>query len=152
MQSTVSCSRSEQSKTKLLERQHHVGQAAHDNPYWHPEEKSHVINSDDVRMVAFEVFNIVRASLSMMGDGSADEDGEEEKAPSQIEQLHYELAEIKLSKALLQLAVMVRTVDDFWTDYGHQDYVAKVEALNEDNDFGILTTGEKSSNLTLREA
>jgi hypothetical protein len=103
-------------------------------------------------MVAFEVFNIVRASLSMMGDGSADEDGEEEKAPSQIEQLHYELAEIKLSKALLQLAVMVRTVDDFWTDYGHEDYVAKVEALNEDNDFGILTTGEKSSNLTLREA
>lgn len=88
----------------------------------------------------------------MMGLGSEGEVEQEDKAPSLIEQLHYDMAEIKLSKALLQLAVMVRTVDDYWTDYGHEDYVAKVAALNKDSSFGTLTIGEKTSELNLREA
>lgn len=123
-----------------------------ENPYWHPEEKSHVISCDDVRLVAFEIFNIVRSSLSMVGLGSDGEEEREEKVPGPTEQLHYELAEIKLSKTLLQLAVMVRTADDYWTDYGHEDYVAKVEALNKDTQFGTLTIGDKTSKLSLREA
>ena len=123
-----------------------------ENPYWHPEEKSHVINTDDIRSVAFDVFTIVRSSLSMVGLSGVDEEDREEKTPSPIEHLHYELAEIKLSKALLQIAVMVRTVDDFWTDYGHEDYVAKVETLNKDNSFGTQTIGDKTSDLSLREA
>jgi len=123
-----------------------------DNPYWHPKKKGHVINGDDVRLVAFDVFNIVRASLSMTGEGiEGGEDGDE-KALSRIERLHFELAEIKLSNAILQLAVMVRTIDDIWTDKGNEHYFAKIDALNKDHNFGWLASGDRSTDLTLREA
>lgn len=122
-----------------------------ENPYWHPEEKSHIVNTDDVRLLAFDIFNIVRASLSMMGAGIEAED-EEGDTPTPSEELHYHYAEVQLSKSLLQFAVLMRTLDDYWSDYGHEDYVEKIAKFNKDSYFGRLTFDEKTTDLSLREA
>jgi hypothetical protein len=118
-----------------------------ENPYHHPEGKPHVVKSDEVRFLAFEVFNIVRASVSMQGSG----DGEGE--PTWAEQLHYELAEVELSKKLLRIAILMRTLDDFWYGWGHEDYVEKIASLNKDGAIGSLTrVGKEAENLTFRES
>lgn len=90
-----------------------------DNPYWHPEEKNHTVNGDDIRLLAFDIFNIVRASMSMMGDGLHEQpDEDDDREPSPVEALHYLYAEPELSKKLLQLSILLRTLDDYWLDYG----------------------------------
>jgi hypothetical protein len=48
-----------------------------ENPYWHPEEKRHVVNGDDVRDLAFDIFNIIRASAALKAESglrAAEED------------------------------------------------------------------------------
>jgi hypothetical protein len=122
-----------------------------ENPYWHPDEKSHIVNTDDVRLLAFDIFNIVRASMSMMGAGIEAEHGETD-APTPSEEVHYLYSEIQLSKSLLHFAVLMRTLDDYWSDYGHEDYNQKIVELNRDSKFGTLLFDEKPAGFTLREA
>jgi len=121
------------------------------NPYWHPEEKNHIVNPDEVRELAFDVFNIVQSSMSMRGRG-APKDEDEDSEPTSIVHMHYELAEYQLSSKLLRIAVLVRTLDDYWSSWGHEDYVKAVANLNRRTDIGTLTVKEKSTDLTLREA
>jgi hypothetical protein len=122
-----------------------------ENPYWHPEQKSHVVNTDDVRLLAFSVFNIVRASMSMMGAG-IELDVEKDQLPTLMEILHYEYAEHQLSKNLLQIAVLMRTLDDYWSDLGHEIYSDNVKRINKENRVGLIENGDKSCELSLREA
>jgi hypothetical protein len=122
-----------------------------DNPYWHAEDKTHVVDFDEVRQIVVASFNTVRASLSMMGRG-VEPDEDEDREPSPAEKLHYELAETQLSQNLLRLAVLIRTLDDICSFDKDEAYSKKVTELNADNDIGTVTTGDKTDNLTLREA
>lgn len=121
-----------------------------ENPYWHPEEKPHIVNTDDVRLLAFNIFNILRASLSVAGSRTYAEDGDDEEGDliTPSDKLHYDYAEVQLSKSLLQFAVLMRTLDDYWLDYGHGDYLNKIEKINRDDAVGSLN----SEDLSLREA
>lgn len=119
-----------------------------DNPYWHPEEKRHVVDINDVRLLAFNIFNIVRSSMSMMGAGIALDEEEDDATLTPIENLHYKHAEKQLLKHLLRLAILMRTLDDYWLDLNHKEYIQKVGILNENGIFGIFG----SADLTLREA
>lgn len=122
-----------------------------ENPYWHPEEKNHVVDFDEVRSLSFDVFNIVRTSMSMMGQGEpndSDEDGE----PTSVETVHYQLAEVELSKKLMRIAVLMRTLDDYWSDGGHEDYVKKLADLNNDSGVGWVVKSKNVEDLSLREA
>jgi len=125
-----------------------------ENPYWHPEEKSHIVNTDDVRLLAFNIFNIVRASLSVAGSRTyaEDEDDEEGDLITPSDKLHYDYAEVQLSKSLLQFAVLMRTLDDYWSNYGHEDYNNKIEEINKVDAVGSFTSEKKTQDLSLREA
>jgi hypothetical protein len=127
-----------------------------DNPYHHPEQKKHVVNSDDVRRLAFEAFNIVRASMGMMGQGLVEEveEGEEGEGAVQtsIEDLHYQLAEQELSSKLLRIAMLMRTLDDYWSDLGHDSYVEAINKVNKDNDVGLFWVDDEPTSFTFREA
>ncbi|MEG3618739.1 hypothetical protein V5T82_09750 [Magnetovibrio sp. PR-2] len=122
-----------------------------ENPYWHPEEKSHIVNTDDVRLLAFDMFNIVRTSMGMVG-GDLEAEDKEGDVTTQSEDLHYHYAEAQLSKNLLQFSILMRTLDDYWSDYGHEDYIDKIGKLNADYDFGMLNSDTKSDVLSFREA
>jgi len=122
-----------------------------ENPYWHAEEKNHVVNADEIRDLAFDIFNILRASMSLRAEsGFKDEDDDVE--PSHLEQVHYDLAEYHFSTKLLRLAVMMRTLDDYWSDWGHEDYLEAMKKLNKEAGIGTLDTNKKSTDLTMREA
>jgi hypothetical protein len=127
---------------------------AMENPYWHPEEKPHIVNTDDVRLLAFNIFNILRASLSVAGSRIDAEDDEDEEADTLTpsDKLHYDYAEVQLSKCLLQFAVLMRTLDDYWSNYGHEDYIDKIAEINKDNAVGNFISEKKTEDLSLREA
>lgn len=122
-----------------------------ENPYWHPEEKNHVVKGDEVRDLAFDIFNIVRASMSLRSE-SADKDEDDDADPTHIEQAHYDLAEYHFSTKLLRLAVLMRTLDDYWSSWGHEDYVEALKKLNKETAIGTLDANKRSTDLTMREA
>jgi len=120
-----------------------------ENPYWHPQYKPHIVEPDELRLLAFEIFGIVRASMSMAGSGM-EPDEDEDLEPTELEQLFYKSAETELSKKLLRLAVLMRTLDDYFA--GDEDYA---EAMAEFKDqIGAAFEWEKSpeSEFTLRDA
>ena len=109
-----------------------------DNPYWHPEEKRHVVEITDIHLLAFNIFNIVRSSMSMMGAGLELDTEENDNTPTPIETLHYKYAEEQLLKYLLQLAILMRTLDDYWIGLANREYIQKIKNLNEHGGFGLL--------------
>lgn len=117
------------------------------NPYWHPDYKPHTVDFDEIRQVAFDTFNIVRASGSMMGQG-LDPEEDELNDPSPSEKLHFERAEAQLSKNLLRLAVLMRTLDDVLSLAQNEAYSSKARELGAQNSIGSLNDTE----LSLREA
>lgn len=117
------------------------------NPYWHPDTKPHTVDFDEIRQLVFDTFNIVRASTSMIGQG-LDLDEDELGDPSLGEKLHFELAEMQLSKNLLRLAVLMRTLDDVLSSTPNEAYSRKARELGAENNIGLLNDTE----LGLREA
>ena len=85
-----------------------------DNPYWHDKFKPHLIDRGEIRLLCFEIDNIVAGSMSWQGKGA---DLEEDESPefSILDQLSFRMAESELSKRLLRLALLVRTFDE-WRD------------------------------------
>lgn len=120
------------------------------NPYWHPDEKNHVVDPYEVLELAVDVFNIVRSSMSMQSDG-ADKDIDEDYEPTPIEQAHYDWAESQLSRKLLRISVLLRTLDDYLSDRRHKDYIKLVSQLNKESNFGTLDIKKKSTDLKFRE-
>lgn len=123
-----------------------------ENPYWHPEEKRHVVNGDDVRDLAFDIFNIIRASAALKAESALRQAEDEEVEPNSIEQVHYDRAEYHFSSKLLRIAVLMRTLDDYWSDWGHEDYLEELKKINEEAGVGTLEINERSGDLTLRDA
>lgn len=82
------------------------------NPYWHPKAKPHEIDRGTIRLLCFQMYNLVWASVNNAGTGLVLEEGEVEAEKTELEKLHFRMAEPELSKMLLHLAIQVRTFDD----------------------------------------
>lgn len=76
-----------------------------ENPYWHEFYKPHAIDFDEVRASCFEAFTIVATSRSLQGLP-----GDEVGGP--LHEYFWRTAEVRLSKALLNLAIKMRTFED----------------------------------------
>jgi len=110
-----------------------------ENPYHHPFEKPYSVNTKDIKILRFEIYNLVMASAGHQGMG-IDYDDEKPNAILLIERLHYELAEAELSKKLLQLAISTRTLDDVfsnsYSDEIRKAYVEGRKTIDDASDLG----------------
>ena len=129
-----------------------------ENPYWHPEVKPHSVDTESVRALLFEIYNLITTSASLPGQGGGhkeEEDGIEIEPgePIQpIEALHYQLAERELSRKLLQTAMMLRTLDDIYANAeGNEGYVAAMKVIDTRDTVGCFSSS-KTKDLRFREA
>ena len=119
-----------------------------DNPYWKAGTKPHYLDREAVRIKCFDAFNIITASASL---GSRYEvmESEGDVEPSTMFKLHLRLAEQRLSQLLLEIAVFVRTFDDFMSSLAPEAY-QRFSVETDGADFiGVL---DGNGNLRLREA
>jgi hypothetical protein len=119
------------------------------NPYWHDEYKPHLIDRTEIRSLCFEINNIFTASMMTPQTSEIEEDDGYEF--SRLEQLCFTFAEAELSRRLLKLALLVRTLDDtFLRDDSAGGYVSYKKKIEEANvTLGAVYTG--SFALTIRE-
>ena len=124
-----------------------------ENPYWHDEFKPHLIDRSEIRLLCFEISNIVTASMSRQGEGMETSDEEERPEFSVLDRLCFSLAEAELSKRLLKLALLVRTFDDTMSrSDSADDYMAFRKRIEkESNDFGAVYQGQESVAESIRE-
>lgn len=90
-----------------------------DNPYWLSEGQRHHVNLEAIRLLCFELLCISEASqplVKSMEDIELEEGHQISEADLSLLRLHQRYAFNQLSKALLQLALMVRTYDDQMRD------------------------------------
>jgi hypothetical protein len=112
-----------------------------ENPYWHPEAKTHAIDLQEVQLLCFDLFNLVTASANM----SPPEGGE----LSSLVAGHHRMAEGELSKRLLRLAVLVRTFDDVMAGSTEAEaYESYKKSIDENANFGHVFEG---GDLNVRE-
>lgn len=125
--------------------------AAMDNPYWHKNDKPHVVEKSEIEALCLEFAHIIYASHGVSSQFQADGDGEE-AALDRVARLHHARAEPMLSRALLRLAVLVRTFDDQMQD-GDDDgaYVAHRNTIDAEGPFGAVHDGGQID-LSLRES
>jgi len=118
------------------------------NPYWHPETKPHVIETQEVERLCLDCLHIMLASHTVV-TLDLDDDGIPTGA-SRLRQLHLANAEKMLSRAMLQIAVLVRTFDDQQMQYGDEDYIAHVKAIDAEGPFATAYDGSDDE-LGIRE-
>lgn len=120
------------------------------NPYWHDTFKPHLTDRSEIRLLCFEIYNIVTASMSRQEAGLS-----EHELPEfpEIDSLCFRMAEAELSRRLLRLALLVRTFDDTLSKADESaDYAnhrSRIEAEHED--FGAVYEGPQGSTKTIRE-
>ncbi|WP_143523867.1 hypothetical protein [Rhizobium rhizosphaerae] len=124
-----------------------------ENPYWHEDYKPHLVDKAELKILCFDINNIVTASASQQGSGEVLEEGEEKPGFSFIERLMYEMAEAELSKKLLRLALLVRTFDDtlLRSDVADEYSSYKKEIEERNNGFGVTFEGKDGQTNTIRE-
>ena len=119
------------------------------NPYHRPEDKPHFLDRSEARTMCFDIFNIFAASRELGGEFEMAEPEEGDSRSSSNFKLHQDLAEIRLSQLLLQLAVFVRTFDDVFSSGEHAEAYSKHATTTQgENLIGTLNGGD----LRLREA
>ncbi len=102
------------------------------NPYWHEYKKPHVVDFEGVRDHCFQAFSIISASRSMMGL-SSDEVG------GILSDTFHEKAEERLARLFLDIALQMRTFEDFLTAIdSRKEYDAYVKKTFESGEFGSL--------------
>ncbi|MGO7057478.1 hypothetical protein ACCS70_35260 [Rhizobium ruizarguesonis] len=102
------------------------------NPYWHEYFKPHVISFDEVRDLCIEAYTVIAASRSMAGLPSEDVGGS-------LHEYFWRTAEERLSRALLNLAVRMRTFEDILSSSEMRaDYDGLISNLVEDDQIGSL--------------
>ncbi|MBG0797159.1 hypothetical protein IYX23_05590 [Methylocystis sp. L43] len=82
-----------------------------ENPYWTTAGQGHHLDLQDMRVLCFDIHNIVASSSTLIGRLELAEP-EELSEDSTLRKLHYEISEPLLSNRLLHLAIMLRTYDD----------------------------------------
>lgn len=124
-----------------------------DNPYWSSDGQKHHVDLEAVRLLCFELVSIFEASRSL-ADGIESQESEEEveltEADVPLVRLHQRYAFVQASKALLQLALMVRTYDDQMRESDRAEkYAEHVGNVDDVRYSGVLIGIE---NLSFREA
>jgi len=124
-----------------------------DNPYWTSEDQRHHLSLESFRLLCFELLCIFEASKPLIEDVEAielEEGKEIDPSALVLLKLHHSHAFIQCSKALLQLALLVRTYDDQMKASGKKAaYQAHLASIDDGNYVGILD-GENT--FSLREA
>jgi hypothetical protein len=118
------------------------------NPYWHPEVKPHAIDVDEVERLSLECAHLIFAShqAAVM---DLDEEGNRQRK-SRLARLHLANAEKILSKAMLQIAVSVRTLDDQLCQSGDAQYASHLKAIDDRGPFAI-SHGDEEAKLSMRQ-
>ncbi|GGE02585.1 hypothetical protein GCM10011390_21850 [Aureimonas endophytica] len=130
-----------------------IGEQNLTNPYWHEAYKPHLVDRIEVRLLCFEINNIVSASMSQQRSGDLLDEGEEKPDFSPLERLCYAMAETELSKRLLRMALLVRTFDDTMLRF---EQAEAYEAHKRDIElrhigFGATLKGKEDITNTIRE-
>jgi hypothetical protein len=121
------------------------------NPYWLTAGQGHHLDLQAMRVLCFDIHNIVAASSTLIGSLEFAEP-EELKVESPLRRQHYELSEPLLSNRLLHLAIMLRTYDDMMrANDPSGSYAAHAEATSGLAFIGGLS-GRLDTPLSLREA
>ncbi|WP_353640818.1 hypothetical protein [Mesorhizobium sp. WSM2239] len=103
-----------------------------ENPYWHEFYKPHVVDFHEVRELCFRAFAIAAASRSMMGVPG-------EEIGGTLHDAFFRMAEARLSDALLNLAVKIRTFEDIIADSEAADeYAALLKKIFEPEQLGSI--------------
>lgn len=123
------------------------------NPYWSSDGQRHYIDLESIRLLCFELLCLFEASKSLAQESDLIEADDEDKVMESamtLFRLHQKYAFIQTSKALLQLAVWVRTYDDQMRESDKaEEYVRHIEANDDGHYVGTLLGKEK---FTSREA
>ena len=124
-----------------------------DNPYWTSEGQRHHLSLESIRLLCFELLCIFEASKPLIEEVEAVELEEgKEIDPSEpvLLKLHHNYAFVQCSKALLQLALLMRTYDDqMKASVKQESYQSHLISIDDGNYVGILN-GAKT--FRLREA
>jgi hypothetical protein len=122
-----------------------------ENPYWHHFVKAHQIELEEIKHLVFEIYNIVSASIQLQGDGMTEE--HERAAITATQKLHFEMAETVLSKRMLQLALLIRTLDDVMDQFVEPEQYRVFRATMEKEflGFGAVFEGDDSITNSIRE-
>ncbi|MEP2532868.1 hypothetical protein [Shimia sp.] len=123
-----------------------------ENPYWHPTIKPHAFDPDSVSEQCLKCFEPLStsSSLGVFWESASEDEGLEESIWSYptLVKLHQQCAELKLSSALLFLAISFRTLDDQRReDEGFREFVKNLETS-----FSNLHFYQGNGKTTLREA
>ncbi len=98
------------------------GNTMTENPYHHPDYKPHVVDRGEIRRLAFELAAIIKASATRI-----------DSAPA-LEAVMFEDSEAEISRRLLRIALLVRTLDEtmsrpeIYPSKKYEAYRTKVES------------------------
>lgn len=122
------------------------------NPYWHDEFKPHLTDRGEIRLLCFEIHNIVASSASRQGLGLDPNDDEEDATYPEIDNLCFAISEAELSKRLLRLALLVRTFDDtLRRNDRSEEYLLHRKGIEEEANLGAVLQGPHDLANTIRE-
>jgi hypothetical protein len=87
--------------------------------YWQTEGQGHYLDLSSLKLICFELLNLIEASRAVVqrfDDMEAEEERRFDTKTQPLIALHIELSDVQLRKHLLQLALFVRTYDDLMRD------------------------------------
>ena len=124
-----------------------------DNPYWSSDGQRHHIDLESIRLLCFELLSLFEASKSLTEEFDlVESEGERELTEADVPllRLHQRYAFVQTSKALLQLALVVRTYDDQMRESERaEDYARHIK---EHDDGHYIGTFHGSEEFSLRES
>ncbi len=123
-----------------------------ESPYWQTEGQGHHLDLSGLKLICFELLNLIEASRAVVqrfDDMEAEEERRFDTKTQPLIALHIELSDVQLRKHLLQLALFVRTYDDLMRDSEYaKAYNERTLKFDGDDALGWISEGR----LGLREA
>ena len=124
-----------------------------DNPYWTSEGQRHHISLEAMRLLCFELLCIFEASRPLVASIEEQELEEERRVDESelsLRRLYQSHAFTQSSKALLQVALMVRAYDDQMKESDRcEEYKQHLASIDDGNCVGVL---DGKDSFSLREA
>ena len=123
-----------------------------ESPYWQTEGQGHHLDLSGLKLICFELLNLIEASRAVVqrfDDMEAEEERRFDTKTQPLIALHIELSDVQIRKHLLQLALFARTYDDLMRDSedarAYNEHASKFDG---DDTLGWISEGR----LGLREA
>lgn len=95
-----------------------------ESPYWQTAGQGHHVDLATLKLICFDLLNLVEASRAVVEHFDAVEAEEGRRLDTRTQPLialHVELSDIQVRKHLLQLALLTRTYDDLMRDSDRSD-------------------------------